>query len=65
MGKEISYNEAFTKLESICKEIESGKIDIDTLSEKVKEASTLIKVCKEKIYKVDEDIKKIIETIDL
>jgi exodeoxyribonuclease VII small subunit len=65
MYEGTSYNEAFTKLESICKEIEGGKIDIDTLSEKVKEASTLIKICKEKIYKVDEDIKKIIENIDL
>ena len=39
-------------------EIENGDLDVDILSEKVKEATRLIKLCKEKLYKVDEEVKK-------
>jgi len=58
-----TYKEAIKKLQSIHKELESGEIDVDVLSEKVNEASRLIKICKDKLYKVDEDVKKIIEKI--
>ena len=52
-----SYNEAIDKLRRIVSEIESGDLDVDLLSEKVKEATRLIKLCKEKLYKVDEEVK--------
>ena len=63
MEKEETYNEAIVKLQDIYAELESGKIEVDTLSEKVREAGRLIKICKDKLYKVDEDVKKIIEEI--
>ena len=37
---------------------------VDILSEKVKEATRLIKLCKEKLYKVDEEVKKVLEELD-
>ncbi|MDR0835498.1 MAG: exodeoxyribonuclease VII small subunit [Tannerella sp.] len=52
MEKEETYNEAIEKLQSIYRALESGEIDVDVLSEKVKEASRLIKICKDKLYKV-------------
>jgi exodeoxyribonuclease VII small subunit len=58
-----TYKEAIKKLQSIHKALESGEIDVDVLSEKVNDASRLIKICKDKLYKVDEDVKKIIEKI--
>ena len=48
----------------IVAEIENGDLDVDILSEKVKEATRLIKLCKEKLYKVDEEVKKVLEELD-
>lgn len=62
--KELSYNEAVEKLRKIVADIESSELDVDILSEKVKEATKLIKLCKEKLYKVDEDVKKVLEELE-
>ena len=59
-----TYNEAIEKLRSIVEDIEKGELDVDVLSEKVKEATRLIKLCKEKLFKADEEVKKILEELD-
>jgi len=64
MEKKETYNEAVEKLRAIVEEIESGELDVDVLSEKVKEATRLIKLCKEKLFKADEEVKKILEELD-
>jgi len=61
--KELSYKEAFTRLEEIRVLIESNNLDIDDLSDKLKEASMLLKICKEKLFSVNEETKKILEEI--
>jgi len=63
MEKKISYTEAIRELESIVTEIEEGEITIDTLSEKVKRASELIKICKAKLTATEEDVNKILGDI--
>jgi exodeoxyribonuclease VII small subunit len=60
MENKISYTEAIQELEAIVAEIEEGEITIDTLSEKVKRASELIKICKEKLTATEEDVSKIL-----
>ena len=62
--KEESYNEALEKLRRIVAEIDKDELDVDLLSEKVKEASRLIKLCKEKLYKVDTDVRNVLEELD-
>lgn len=62
--KEETYNEAVEKLRKIVADIENGELDVDVLSEKVKEATRLIKLCKEKLYKVDEEVKKVLEELE-
>ena len=62
--KEESYNEAIEKLRRIVAEIAKDELDVDLLSEKVKEASRLIKLCKEKLYKVDADVRNVLEELD-
>ncbi len=62
--KKESYNQAIEKLRTIIDDIERGESDVDELSEKVKEASRLIKLCKEKLLKADDEVKKILETLD-
>ena len=63
--KTESYQEAVGKLRQIVNEIENGDMDVDLLSEKVREATCLIKLCKEKLYKVDEEVKKVLEELDV
>ena len=62
--KEESYNEAIEKLRRIVAEIDKDELDVDLLSEKVKAASRLIKLCKEKLYKVDTDVRNVLEELD-
>ena len=62
--KKESYNKAIEKLRGIIHDIESGELEVDVLSEKVKEASRLSKLCREKLFKADEEVKKILDTLD-
>jgi exodeoxyribonuclease VII small subunit len=63
MEKKISYTEAMKELEEIVVEIEQGEITVDTLSEKVKRASELIKICKSKLNNTEEDVNKILQEL--
>jgi len=62
--KEKSYAESIQELENILSRIESGDLDVDLLAGEIKKASELIKNCKEKLYKADEEIKKILDKIE-
>ena len=59
--KNMTYAEAMTRLEEIMGKIQGGKIDIDELAGLLKEAQELVKFCRDKIYKVDEEIKSLTE----
>lgn len=61
MNKEIKYEEAVSQLESIVRKMESGELDVDAMSTELKTAQELIKLCKERLTKADEDIKEIFE----
>jgi exodeoxyribonuclease VII small subunit len=63
MEKKISYTEAMKELEAIVAEIEQGEITVDTLSDKVKRASELIKVCKQKLTSTEQDVNKILDDL--
>ncbi len=56
-----SYNEAIQKLETIVRKIENGEMDIDSLTENLKEAKALLAYCKNKLVKVEEEVNKIME----
>ena len=57
----ITYSEAMTRLEEIMGKVQGGRIDIDQLAGLLKEAQELVKFCRDKIYKVDEEIKSLTE----
>ena len=59
--EKMTYNEAMMRLEEITTKIQGGKVDIDELAGLLKEAQELVKFCREKLYKVDEDIKALTE----
>ncbi len=64
MKEPITYTKAFEELQAIVAEIEQGEISVDELSAKVKRASELIKVCKEKLTNTEEDVNKILKELD-
>lgn len=61
MPKEIKYEEALKQLETIVDKMENDELDIDSLGEQLKTAQQLIKLCKDKLTKTNEEIKKILE----
>lgn len=61
MAKEtLKYEEAMTRLENIVADMENGNLDIDSLCEKVKTAQKLIKMCRDKLTRTDEEIRRIL-----
>lgn len=63
MAKKITYSEAYERLQEILRLIESDQLDIDVLSEKIKEATSLLKICKDKLFVADEEVKKALEDL--
>ncbi|HEX3081157.1 MAG TPA: exodeoxyribonuclease VII small subunit [Puia sp.] len=64
MSKEPNYTEAFQELQEIVLEIEQGEISVDELSEKVKRAAVLIKICKTKLVSTEEDVARILKELE-
>lgn len=60
-AKKETYTEAMKKLEAIVAKIEGGELDIDQLGDSLKEAQKLIRFCKDKLYKADEEIRKMLD----
>ena len=58
--EEIKYEQAVRELEEIVERMENDELDIDQLSEQLKRAKTLVKLCKDKLTKTDEEIKKLL-----
>jgi exodeoxyribonuclease VII small subunit len=64
MSEQSNYKAAFEELQLIVSEIENGEISVDELSEKVKRASQLIRLCKAKLTSTEEDIEKILKDLE-
>ena len=62
--KKMNYTQAKNELEQIVTAIESGKLDIDALTNNVKRASELISFCKQKLTKTDKYLQKILDDIE-
>lgn len=58
--EEIKYEEAVRQLESIVEKLENDELDIDSMSDNLKKAQKLIKLCKDKLTKTDDEINKIL-----
>jgi exodeoxyribonuclease VII small subunit len=62
MAKEkISYDAAIQEIEAILEKIEEGDLGVDELAEKVNRVTTLLKVCRDRLYKTEEQINKILD----
>lgn len=59
----MTYTEAMKRLEEIMTKIQSGDVDIDNITKELAEAQELIVFCRNRIYKVEEDVKNIIDSL--
>lgn len=62
-NKEITYASALGELESIVAKMESNQCDIDSLASYTTRALELLKFCKERLFKVDGEVSKCLETL--
>lgn len=56
----MKYEEAMATLEQIVARMENKELDLDTMSEELKKAQQLIKLCKDKLTKTDQEIRKLL-----
>ena len=59
MNEELKYEEALAQLETIVRKMEQNEYDIDELAAQLKTAQRLIKFCKDKLTKTEEELQKI------
>jgi exodeoxyribonuclease VII small subunit len=61
--KEPSYTTAFEELKEIVDQLENDSISVDELAEKMKRSTELMKICKDKLTKTEEEINKTIDEL--
>lgn len=60
----LSYKNAMAEIEDIVAKLEDNQLDVDELSGKVKRVSELIAYCKAKLHETEEEVEKILKSID-
>lgn len=63
MSEKITYTQAYTELQDIVNEMETSEISIDELDTRIKRASELLKICKDKLFKTERNVQDILEEI--
>ena len=63
MKEELTYTEAFGQLQAMVKRMEDADISVDDLADHIKQASKLIKICKDKLTKIEQEVNKNIAEI--
>lgn len=56
----IKYEEALAQLETIVRRLEQNEYDIDEIAAQLKTAQRLIKLCRDKLTKTEEELQKIV-----
>ena len=62
--KSFKYKHAMEELNEILDSLQAEDIDVDELSSKVKRATELIKLCRQKIQKTEMEVKDIINKFE-
>ena len=63
MEEPKTYTQAMQELEAIVAKMQNDNCDIDALADYTKRAAELIKFCRDKLFKTDEEVKKCIESL--
>jgi len=60
----ISYSAAITEVENILGELEGNVVDVDHLAERVRRASELLSICRERLAVVEVDVATLVDALD-
>lgn len=60
--EEIKYEDAVKELEYIVAQMENNELNIDVMGERLKKAQKLMKLCRDKLTKADQEVKKILDS---
>lgn len=56
-----TYSQAIARLERIVQQIDRNELEIDVLSEKIKEANEIIAFCTAKLTKAEAEVEKLLK----
>lgn len=59
--KKFSYNASMAEVEQILESLSKNDQDIDELSLKVKRATELLQLCKQKLYETEQEIQAVFD----
>ena len=63
MEEQITYSKAISELEDIIRKMQSNECSIDNLSQLTSRSLQLLTICKDKLTKTDEGLKKILSQL--
>jgi exodeoxyribonuclease VII small subunit len=61
---EPGYGEAMAELEAILDELEGDQLDVDLLAARVQRASELLKICRARIARAQQDVDRIVSDLE-
>ena len=61
---EPGYGEAMEELEAILAELEGDDLDVDVLAARVQRASELLKTCRARIMRAQQDVDRIVADLE-
>ena len=64
-GADLGYAEAMTERAGVLDELEGDHLDVDVLAERVRRASELIKLCRTRISRAQEDVNRIVTDLEV
>lgn len=62
--EELTYTQAYSMLQEIISRMENGDLQVDELSENIRTANELMKICKQKLTTIETDVDKLIKEIE-
>lgn len=60
-NEKLTYEQAMAKLEALVSDMENNELGIDSLCDTLEEVKSLLAQCRDKLYKTEEQVKKILE----
>ena len=60
--RKLTYEKSISRLEQILEQIENQDIGIDELSEKIKEANSIIEFCRTKLKSTEDEINQLLNS---
>jgi exodeoxyribonuclease VII small subunit len=63
MKTDLTYSDAYAKLEELVAQLEDGNIPLDELSLKVRQANELISICENKLRNIQTEVNESIKGV--